>query len=456
MLGLLNDFKKFCSDSAMVQSAVDKAAQSGETVTIPRINPRTGENVWIFDEAVQLYSGSTICLDNCVIKGSPDLFDNLFKNSNARTERASMQEGRQSNICIYGLGNAILDGGEPIPFGENTRKPDDPPVFAVSPIHFHNVSDFSIKNIKITNQRYWGIVCHYCTDGTIKEIRFDTEGKAPNQDGIDLRKGCQRIFIDDISGKTGDDLVALTALSGSEKAYSVEGMSGDICNVTITNLRGVTHYYKGLIRLLNHNGNKIHDIIIENVMDISDSPLPQHRFGSAVRIGENGYYGNGEPAKSGDTYNITVRNVVTSARVGVFISCTLYNSLIDNVRMRDFGGTAVLFRKGDYKDIDIANISYSHNCIHPKTDDNTIENEYNTKIGEPPIPENERKVCAVYSQGGSFEDVFIDKISVCGNLTSVFGGEGNGKITCRSLRINDNIPFGAIANTEVILQEKGV
>ena len=109
---------------------------------------RTGKSIWIFDEAVKLYSGSVLCLDNCVIKGSDKLFDNLFKNSNARTEKASTTDGRQKNIYIYGLGNAILDGGEPIPFGENTRKPTDPPVFSVSPIHLHNVSDFEIKNIK--------------------------------------------------------------------------------------------------------------------------------------------------------------------------------------------------------------------------------------------------------------------------------------------------------------------
>lgn len=446
MLNLLDNFKTFTSDSAMVQSAVEKAASTGATVTIPRTNPRTGSNIWVFDEAVKLYTGSVICLDNCVIRGSENLFDNLFKNSNARTEKALKAEGRQSNICIYGLGNAILDGGAPISFSEDTRRPEDPPIFIVSPIHFHNVSDFCIKNIKIVNQRYWGIVCHYCTDGSIKEIRFDTDGMSVNQDGIDLRLGCQRILISDISGKTGDDMVALTALSGTEKALQVEDMSGDICNVTISNLRGVPHYYKGFVRLLNHHGNKIHDILIENIMDISDSPLPQHRYGSAIRIGENFYFGNGEPAKPGDTYNITVQNVVTRARIGVFASTTLYDSLIENIRMRDCGGTAVLFRKGDFKGINISNINYTFNCVHPKADDNSIENHFNTKIGEPPTSENERKVCAVYSQNAKLEQIFIDKISVYGNLTSVFGGEGCGEIKYQNLTTSDNIPLGKIEN----------
>lgn len=450
MLNLLENINNFTNDSSMVQHAVDKAAATGATVTIPRINPRTGNNVWVFDEAVKLHSGSVICLDNCVIKGSEDLFDNLFKNSNARTEKAMYTEGKQSNICIYGLGNATLDGGTPISFNEQTRKPGDPPVFTVSPIHFHNVSDFCIKNIKIINQRYWGIVCHYCTDGSIKEIRFDTDGKSVNQDGIDLRQGCKRILISDISGKTGDDMVALTALSPCKNTLTVENMSNDISNIIISNLRGAPDYYKGFVRLLNHHGNKIHDIIIENIMDISDSPLPQNRFGSAVRIGENFYYGKGEPAKPGDTYNITVRNVVTRARTGIFISTTLYDSLIDNIRMTDTGGSAILFRKGVYKGISISNVSYTHNCIHPVTDDNTIEDHFNTKTGEPPTGESERKVCAVYSQDASLERVFIDKISVYGNLTSVFGGKGTGEIRYRSLNLNDNIPLGNIENAEII------
>lgn len=439
----------FTSDSAMVQAAVDQAALTGETVIIPRMNPRTGKPVWIFEEAVKLYSGSVICLDNCMIKCGANLFDNLFKNSNARTEEALRPEGMQKDICIYGLGNAVLDGGEPIDFSEKTRKPGDPFVFSVSPIHFHNVTGFSIKNIKITNQRYWGIVCHYCTDGVIQGIQFDTQGRSINQDGIDLRIGCKDILIEDISGTVGDDMVALTALYSGEKVLAVNGMSGDICNVIIRNIRGKAFDYKGFIRVLNHGGARIHEVLIEDIMDISDASVPAYRFGSAVRIGENAYYGSGEPAQPGDTYNITVRNVVTAARTGVYISCTLYDSLIDNIRMRNQGGTAVYFQKGIMKNISVSNIHYAHNCLHPDTDANQVENEYNTKKAAPDIPVEERQVCAVYSNGADLEDILIEKLLVRGNLTAVFGGSGTGALQYRDLIVKGDILLGAIEQVEV-------
>ena len=53
----------------------------------------------------------------------------------------------------------------------------------------------------------------YCRYGTITDIKFDCSNDAPNQDGIDLRLGCNNIEISDISGAAGDDAVALTALS---------------------------------------------------------------------------------------------------------------------------------------------------------------------------------------------------------------------------------------------------
>jgi len=229
----------------------------------------------------------------------------------------------------------------------------------------------------------------------------------------------------------------------------VEGMSIDICNVIIRNIRGKALDYKGFIRVLNHGGARIHEVLIEDIMDISDASVPAHRFGSAVRIGENAYFINGEQAQPGDTYNITVRNVVTAARTGVYISCTLYDSLIDNIRMRDQGGTAVYFQKGIMKDITVSNISYAYNCMHTDTDANQVENHYNTKKAAPDIPVEERQVCAVYAKEADLEDILIEKLHVRGNLTAVFGGSGIGALQYRDLTVKGDIPLGAMEQVEV-------
>ena len=42
-----NAYAHLEDDSAMIQAAVDDAAQSGERVEIPRRNARTGKDIWI-------------------------------------------------------------------------------------------------------------------------------------------------------------------------------------------------------------------------------------------------------------------------------------------------------------------------------------------------------------------------------------------------------------------------
>jgi polygalacturonase len=49
-----NDFMNLDSDSAMIQAAVDAAAESGAKVVIPRRNKRTGKDFWNITKAVEL------------------------------------------------------------------------------------------------------------------------------------------------------------------------------------------------------------------------------------------------------------------------------------------------------------------------------------------------------------------------------------------------------------------
>jgi len=67
--------------------------------------------------------------------------------------------------------------------------------------------------------------------GLSLDLYYDMHVK--QADGIDIRRGCHDIVIEDIRGFAGDDLVALTCLDGSDlKNYSVEGMPDDLCNIT--------------------------------------------------------------------------------------------------------------------------------------------------------------------------------------------------------------------------------
>jgi hypothetical protein len=195
------------------------------------------------------------------------------------------------------------------------------------------------------------------------------------------------------------------------------------------------------VRLLNHNGRKLYNILIENLVELSE-PSDPWRDGSAVRIGELGYVRNEEDlAKFGDTYNITVRNIISRSRHGVFISNTLENALIDNVQMFGDGGTPLLFRGGTFQNIRVRNLTASAECETPETDDNPSEGKYNRRKLPEQAAEDNRAYC-VYFQGSTIRNLSFDGITTGKNLDAVFGGYGDVKFTARDIFLqNDATPL---------------
>ena len=168
----------------------------------------------------------------------------------------------------------------------------------------------------------------YCRDGYIGNIDFcacdigiDENGQeyhglkrskysevlVKNADGIDLRQGCRDIVIENITGFTEDDTVALTGLNGNlEKTFAVEGLPSDICQVEIKNVRSAAFCTN--VRLLNQGDVKLHDVLIDGVYDTSaDCPYLDKGI-YAVRVGDNHLYGT-RHATEDETYNVTIRNV---------------------------------------------------------------------------------------------------------------------------------------------------
>ena len=109
-----NEFKHLENDSAMIQAAVDKAAQTGEVVIIPAYNERTNSDKWIIEKEIRLHTGSSVCLQSCHLIQGSEGYHNIFTNSNFGTDKAYTKSGTQYDIHIYGVGNALIDGGNPI------------------------------------------------------------------------------------------------------------------------------------------------------------------------------------------------------------------------------------------------------------------------------------------------------------------------------------------------------
>jgi len=312
-------------------------------VVIPRVNSRTGECKWMINEPVRLPSDITVILDNCFMQMEDDVVGGFFCSETLFTDKGTKLEYRMHNIHIKGLGEAILDGGRPTVINEDTQKTLGIPVRLNTPIFFMNVEGFSVENIKIHHQRYWGMRFQFCSNGVIRDIYFKVIRDRRNQDGINLRNGCHHILLENIAGQTGDDLIALSAIdtdvptgygeSGNDYSVIVEDHDWDIHDVTIRNIWGspVTH---PLVALRNHNGAKMYNIHIENLHD-NEMLYPayegeQERY-ALVHIGDNIYYRISRQ-KMGDTHNITIKDIYCShTRSAVQVGGTVKNMYVSNI-----------------------------------------------------------------------------------------------------------------------------
>jgi hypothetical protein len=159
-----------------------------------------------------------------------------------------------------------------------------------------------------------------------------------NQDGIDLRNGCHDITVSDITGETGDDVVALTAIVGNNSTYRPSGTLGtthvmhndytrrdpDIYNITIRNIRAYSSLCY-LVRLLPCNC-QIRNVIIDGVIDTS----PEDVVCGGIFLGEkDAVYGNNLP---GSLVGVTISNVIyNNVKKAIRVDGYLQDSTITNV-----------------------------------------------------------------------------------------------------------------------------
>jgi polygalacturonase len=208
------------------------------------------------------------------------------------------------------------------------------------------VENFRIENLRMKDTHAWAISLERCSSGYVGNIAFDSrEGKEIdgkhhtilNQDGLNLRLGCHDITIENLSGRTGDDLLALTntaapqggADPGSTDSTQVSGGNyregDDLRNIYIRNIRGYSVGRHGVVRLLNTRAGKLYNIILDGVIDTS----PPDRPGSAtIRIGSSRYGGH---VPLGHTRRLFIGNISGASRNTIVIDGTLADSFISNV-----------------------------------------------------------------------------------------------------------------------------
>lgn len=330
----------------MIRKAVDNGEHS---CTI------TGN--WEIEEAIKVPSDFALILDGCHLRMKDGVISNMFVNEHINCLSPLVKD---YDIIIEGRGRAILDGGEPNGLNERTLKAD-PSAFpgvthtAVNSIlMFAHVDGIRISGLQIRNQRYWALAFAYCCHGVIGNIDFrsnDTWIDASGQlrhgfvrretklegirvrtaDGIDLRCGCHDFIIENITGFTEDDTMALNCVwCNVAETYYAQGDSKDIWNVIIRNINTASRC--SLLRLLNGDGNHLHDILIDGVFDA----LRECRFTNIsnffVRIGDIKPYYRETPSKPGEVYNITVKNVHSiGKKPPLKVECVVSNLVLDQI-----------------------------------------------------------------------------------------------------------------------------
>lgn len=366
------------SDVQRIQQAVDAAAAGNGRVIIPRVNSgkdAPDSRVWLLDEAIRLPSDITVELDGCRIKLSDSCRDNFFRSANCGVDISPIEPGK--NIHLLGRNGAVLEGADrPRATGDSAKVlgertfGTDAGVEGESQqgdwrnigILFANIEGFSIQNLHMIDSHCWAISLEYCSRGTLRDLSFDSvgtkliDGKEEtilNQDGIDLRQGCHDILIENISGQTGDDLIALTAIDNPERqagnlnatmisAGEMESTFPGIHNVIIRNVRGHCAGGHHIIRLLNTRGLPMDNILVDGLIDTSTEP-DQSRV--ALKIGDKfPQYGGINPL--GTTRRILVNNVISRAKFAVLVGGSLCDSSISNVLQNGGENDPVFFESG--------------------------------------------------------------------------------------------------------------
>ena len=383
------------SDVARINQAIAIGARSGRRVIIPRCNvTHYGDrDIWLLDSAILLHSNTLLELENCHIKLADRCRDNIMRSANCGMGIETIEA--MHNVHIYGTGSVLLEGADRPRATGDGRKVLGERTFGTDAGVEHEsqtgdwrnigilmafVEDFSISNISMKDSHAWAISLERCAHGVLRDLDFASSGRKMidgeervllNQDGIDLRLGCHDIAIENITGYSGDDLIALTAIcnpdSAAGKLHStmVSGSrdrgdhQDDIRHVTIRNVRGYCRGGHHIVRLLNSSGAQMYDITRDGLIDTSPGDM---RCRAAVKIGDHNY-GSGV-APVGDTRRIIINNVISRSEHTIMLGGSLCDSIISNVIRHDIAGDPVTYVAGEeyVRDVIFSNLQVASEC----------------------------------------------------------------------------------------------
>ena len=320
------------ADSDAIDRRVAAACADGSrAVTLAR-NAASPDGVWRLTRAIVVPDDFTLVFDGCRVELADGVQDNLVRNAGAAEGTCKPNRG----IRILGRNGAVLSGGRRNHY--LPRRSGDPNGWRSVGILLCDVSDYEVGGFAMEETQCWAISQERCCRGHVHDLVFGSTDIMFNQDGVDVRKGCHDLVIENISGSTGDDAVALTAYRdppGSPARYGMQiggnaflGERDDVYNVTIRNVKARSAGGHGVIRLLVCDGIKMHHIAVENVVDTAtgDQKRPQ----ATIRIGDTHFHKT-RRCEMGEMHHVSVRDVAASGKVAVWVKGPLCDSEVVSI-----------------------------------------------------------------------------------------------------------------------------
>lgn len=228
------------SDAETIQAAIDEARGSDATVVLPRFNAAKNRSEWRIGRAIVLRTGTRLLLDNAFLVQETGSYDHLFTN-----------EPGAENIVLFGEGFATLSGGQENRLREKTaNRYGLPDVMKNVMIYLSGAKHVTLQNLRIEHQRYHAVAADLVEDLTIRNIDFFAYPHLPNMGGIVLRNQTKRVRIENVTGRTGDDVILLR-----------DGNEIGIRNVLADPARA------SLVRIEPESGRKVGGVRIDTLMD---------------------------------------------------------------------------------------------------------------------------------------------------------------------------------------------
>ena len=414
-------------DAQTIQNAVDEASRKGiNCVVIPRWNVRTQSAAWHMEKAVKVPSYMTIVFLNSYLRQVDFTYENMFTNTRAYEHEGRCMAHEEHDLTFTGIGDAVLDGGEPNGLLEKTCFLNGfPDKRYNATVLFNNVRNLVLEDFQIRQSRWYGTYFIHCDTVRVSNIDFDNLETCSNRDGVDVRQGCHNFLVENITGFTGDDTIAFNNLGndGNDGRY-VEGKDMNTLNVVIRNVKADARLWF-VVRLLDQDRHLQQNFVLDTIMD-SSQPEYKKRSGATVMIGSHEYHYK-IPAELGDMAHLTLRDIYSRSARGVSFGGCSDDVKVSNVHAGGPWAIAVS-AQANVRDVHIngvfLNRDHKHMTLTGTLDSGDREQEADVAAGALELPN-------LKSENFVAENIFAGWAKTGVRLT------GGGSVEVRNMHIDD-------------------